>query len=120
MSPICGHYFWNNQNGAKSFCQKLGYIGGTQIGLGLGKTYSEDAIRVGGCKPGEDLESCSSKCNDKELGNVNEAGCKSCAAGRPVKISITCEGHIQNTKASTCRGKPIKREVIFIYYANKI
>ena len=116
MSPVCGHYFWNNQNGAKSFCKKLGYIDGTQNGFKSGQTYSEDAIRVGRCNPGEDLESCSNKCNDKELGNINEKGCSNCAAGQPVKITITCDGHVQNTKASTCRGKAIKREVIFIYY----
>ena len=98
-SPICGHWFWNNHYGAKSFCNKLGYTNGKQYGYGADQTYSEDAIRIGLCSDGQNLESCGGSCNDKGVGN----GCVKCAAGEKVKITIRCEGHDQITESS-CKG----------------
>merc|ERR1711935_600465 len=37
--PICGHYFWNNHNGAKLFCEELGFPEGKLIG---GNKFSVD------------------------------------------------------------------------------
>ena len=98
-SPICGHYFWNNHYGATSFCKKLGYSNGKQYGHSSGQTYSEDAIRIGLCSEGQNLENCDGGCNDKGVGN----GCANCAAGEKIKLTIRCEGHDQNTKTS-CKG----------------
>ena len=97
-SPICGHYFWNNQEGSISFCKKLGYVGGN-----LTKTkgtYEDDAITVGRCEANEDLESCSGGCNDKIIGN----GCLDCRAGKEVSIKIECDGQIVGTLDSSCKG----------------
>ena len=109
-SPICGHWFWDNQNGARSFCQKLGYINGTQSGRGLGHRYAKDAIRIGTCKTGEHLESCSEGCNDKGVGNGK---CAKCAAGEAVKITVTCDGHTTNTVSASCAGN-VNDKIVFI------
>ena len=97
-SPICGHQFWNNQHGAKSFCNKLGYNNGKQ--LRTHKGYDEDAIRIGDCKDGESLEECTGGCNDKGVGDGN------CSAGKNVGITITCDGQILDTFLSSCEGIP--------------
>ena len=95
-APICGHWFWDNQDGARLFCQKLGYKTGTQQGRGLGETYDVDAIRLGRCTTS--LTSCSI-CSDKGVGN----GCAACAAGQPVKFTITCEGETKETAKMSCK-----------------
>ena len=97
-SPICGHWFWNNQEGSKSFCKKLGYGGGT-LTKSAG-TYLDDAIALGQCNVNEDLESCSVGCNDKTIGN----GCIDCRAGEKVSIMITCDGLDAGTSDSSCKG----------------
>ena len=85
-SPICGHYFWDNNNGSTAFCKKLGYPSGTL--QKITDMYLVDSLRVGTCKAGEDMMACTGGCNDYETGN----GCAECALGKPVSISITCDG----------------------------
>jgi hypothetical protein len=97
-SPICGHYFWNNQFGATSFCKKLGYTKADQHRTN--KNYDEDAIRIGQCNKGQSLEECTGGCNDKGLGN----GCASCSTGNEVALTITCEGNTPDTFMSSCKG----------------
>ena len=97
--PICGHWFWDNNNGAKSFCQRIGYSNGA-----VSRTYqayTEDAIRLGRCSWGEDIQSCSSGCRDKGIGN----GCSNCAAGQNVGIKISCTGLTTGTEINSCDGK---------------
>ena len=98
-SPICGHWFWNNQYGAELFCQKMGYTSGTLVnGIEVrGGPYSRDAIRVGQCNNGDTLERCTGGCNEYEVGN---GGCANCVAGEDVKIKIACQGG--STKSSSC------------------
>ena len=104
FSPICGHWFWDNEYGAQSFCQTLGYTNGSIISGGKysepGDKYTVDAITIGKCYAGEELETCSGGCNDKAVGN----GCAECATGESVKMIINCEGHNKGTEASTCKG----------------
>ena len=42
-SPICGHHFWNNHEGASKFCQKLGCNFGGKVSPLLGN-YTNDEI----------------------------------------------------------------------------
>lgn len=54
--PICGHYFWDNDNGAVAFCRKLGFASGYFPGgnsPGNGDELKEDAMPVGTCHHGE-------------------------------------------------------------------
>ena len=90
-SPICGHFFWDNQVGASMFCSKLGYGQGEQSGSG--KSYSSDAFRIGKCEEGDDWNShCTGGCNDYELGGTcgNSMFGSSCATDDNVGITITC------------------------------
>ena len=107
--PICGHWFWDNNNGAKSICQKLGYSNGA-----LSRTnqaYTEDAVMLGRCKSGEDAQHCSEDCRrnsgaEKFVGKVFQ-GCADCTAGQRVGIKISCTGLTAGTEIfeKTCRGK---------------
>jgi len=110
--PICGHWFWDNNNGAKSICQKLGYSNGA-----LSRTnqaYTEDAIMLGRCKSGENYQHCSEDCwshmfstpsgVEKFVGKVFQ-GCADCTAGQRVGIKISCTGLTAGTEVfeKTCR-----------------
>ena len=89
--PICGHYFWDNDNGATAFCHKLGYPEGTV--RETGHAYSEDSIRVGKCDEGEYLMACTDGSNSYETGG-------SCSAGNDAGIRITCAE--QGGRYSSC------------------
>ena len=93
-SPICGHYFWNNNQGATKFCQRLGYSSGNLINHVSG-VYATDSFKIGECKRYDPWLRCTGGCNDYELGGH----CKGnphvkCSAGQTVKISISCSGNI--------------------------
>ena len=94
-SPICGHFFWNNQEGAKAFCEKLGFTGGTHT---RGGSYSEDAIEIGTCQAGEAVDSCTGAANHYQ--NTNW-----CQAGNEVKLTISCDGNALGSEKKTCGGK---------------
>ena len=99
--PLCGHWFWDNNNGADSFCQRLGYSYGE-----LERTnsaYDEDAIRLGRCNSNEDFLSCSNGCNDKGIGDGGN-GCK-CSAGNNVGFKLSCAGRIPGVEYNSCDGK---------------
>jgi len=88
-SPICGHYFWDNQHGANTFCKKLGYPSGKQERASA--KYGEESIQIGRCNKDVDLTECTKK--------------KSyCPAKDKVAIRITCVGPTSDTVSSSCRG----------------
>ena len=92
--PICGHYFWNNNHGATALCQKLGYTSGT-----VQKTrtaYAKNAVKVGACRAGEAIDSCSAGCNER---NANSGGCANCQAGQGVGVTVTCSGGTGSTSS---------------------
>ena len=103
--PICGHYFWNNQNGAKLFCNRLGYDSAV-----LSKTsgrYLMDSLRIGQCENGDTLESCSGGCNDYQLGgSCSDNNPVSCEAKHGGKFTVECSGG-KNTKRTSCKDKII-------------
>ena len=89
-SPICGHYFWDNQVGASIFCSKLGYEHGEQSHDG--NSYSTDGFRIGKCEEGDDLASCTGGCNDYELGGQcsNSWSGGECMQSEPMAMTISC------------------------------
>ena len=89
--PICGHWFWDDNNGATAFCVKLGYPSGTAVRTFLG--YNEESLKVGGCLPGENLTACTGGGNEYSTGG-------SCAPGHIAGVSITCSG--QTDRYSSC------------------
>ena len=103
-SPICGHYFWDNQHGATKFCQRMGYDAGQLSWRDPIHRYMEDAFRIGRCNSYDDWTSCSDGCNDYRADGY---GCSNnynayCRAGERVGITISCSG--DSTKTSSCPG----------------
>ena len=84
-SPICGHYFWDNNNGAATVCEALGFSGGTHQQTRT--TYSTDAMPVGECSAGQALNSCTDGGNAWGNFEWDNGGCK---AGTEVGITVTC------------------------------
>ena len=71
-TPICGHYFWNNNNGADLFCQQFksqGYLSGT-INKGTVSEYTlnTDALKIGQCNKGDSWLGCTGGCNNLQVG----------------------------------------------------
>merc|ERR1719210_2459997 len=87
--PICGHWFWNNENGANTFCRQLGYLTGNLTATG--RKLATDAMYVGSCKAGEDLHSCSEGCCSEGC-RKGSVGCGDCGAGKNGGITMTCLG----------------------------
>ena len=93
-SPICGHWFWDNNYGATLFCQKLnstytyGIVNKTEIPL------ASDGIKVGKCTSQDtSLSSCTGGCNDLQVGGEcsDDANSK-CSVGQGAIVEIECFG----------------------------
>ena len=84
--PICGPHFKDSPEGAKLFCQKMGYEGGSAKETGT--KYSKDSFSIGKCKAGDVWGNCRGGCNSYKTGDTT---CP-CNQGALVKISITCMG----------------------------
>lgn len=91
--PICGHYFWNNDNGATTFCHKLGFESGEVIKKQ--DILLKDALPVGRCKKGSALASCNvwadpeASCGIKNAMPVGSCG-PACKAGSKVGVRVKC------------------------------
>merc|ERR1712020_532793 len=91
-SPICGHWFWDNQHGANTFCKKLGYLSGKQERAN--EKYGEKSIQIGRCNKDVDLTECT-----KKKGY--------CGAKDKVAIRITCADPTSDTLSSSCGGASV-------------
>ena len=86
--PICGHYFWDNNNGATTFCNLLGF----QIGkiTRIHVVYDVDAMPVGKCKSGEALTKCTDGGN--AWGEIDfDYNPGSCKKGSKSGVTLTCD-----------------------------
>jgi len=83
---ICGHWFWNNNNGATAVCNRLGYSSGTWTRT---NEYAPDgqAFMIGSCNNPSDFPNCYSQPN--------------CNGGDAPTIRITCDGNSAIT-ANSC------------------
>ena len=84
--PICGHWFWNNTNGAKTFCNLLGFKNGIKANTNV--AYSVDAMPVGQCKSGEALTKCTAGGNAWGNFDVSDGWCKK---GTNIGVTVTCD-----------------------------
>ena len=88
-TPICGYWFWNNDNGADLFCKKLDpkYMSG-MVTRRQDIRLIRDGLRLGECKPGDNsLFSCTGGCNDLRTGS---GSCARCDIGEPAAVEIKC------------------------------
>ena len=80
---ICGHHFWNNNNGANTFCKALGFSRGW---VGRGQPYNSDSVEVGSCNAGQSLDACTGGGN--KWGSPDAGSW--CRKGQNVGITVTC------------------------------
>jgi hypothetical protein len=81
--PICGHFFWDNDEGATTFCKKLGYAAG--IRHHTRQTFEVDSFEIGECGAGEALNACTLDNNYRSFTNW-------CSAGNAIGVEIECTG----------------------------
>ena len=43
---LCGHYFWDNNNGATKFCRMLSFHSGTHSGRNARKVLKSDSMQL--------------------------------------------------------------------------
>ena len=90
--PICGHFFWDSQDGAATVCKNLGFSGGELKNWPVRSSnegYTKDAMPVGTCDVSQHLDKCTDGGNAwGDLGYGNGF----CRMGNHVKIEVTCFG----------------------------
>ena len=92
-SPICAHWFWNNNIGATLFCKKLDP---KKYRFGKWKKSNQklesDAVRVGACRRNDKWLKCTGGCNDLGKGDrkCNLWSVAKCARGNFAKLEISC------------------------------
>ena len=92
LVPICGHYFWENNNGARLFCKMLGK-GGGNVNKNQDIELTEDAYYAGTCSSADkNITKCSAGGNHHTLGGTEFLGGSSCNKGSKAAISIGCYG----------------------------
>ena len=87
--PICGHYFWDNNNGASLFCQRLDpkYSSGI-MNERRDLPLESNGIVIGNCCSHDiDLLSCS--CGGNTLNEPSYYD-GHCFAGKPATVEIEC------------------------------
>ena len=104
-SPICGTWFWDNNNGATKFCEKLGYDSGTV--KRKSRKYDVKSFKIGKCNVNDQWDDCSGGCNDYSLGgNCAQGSSITCDENDDqISISIECNDAGDNPKTSSCDGK---------------
>ena len=91
LVPICGHSFWENQNGARIFCKMLGKSGGKVENKK--EILQEDAYIVGKCgNQDTDLTGCNGGCNEHTVGGSCSRWIVSCNKGSTGLPRISCSG----------------------------
>ena len=62
--PICGHWFWNGNHGAKLFCKRLGYASGVITDKRI--PLSSDGFRIGDCSGTNNFpDGCTGGCHKR-------------------------------------------------------
>ena len=88
--PICGHHFWNNNNGATTVCKVLGFSSGTLI-ITKAK-YIVDAMPIGSCNSGEPLDKCTG--GENHWGDFAALSNRCKKGVENVGIQVICTGKI--------------------------
>merc|ERR1712113_901447 len=83
--PICGHYFWDNHEGAKIICKSVGMKGGKQ--KRTSKKFNKDSMPIGKCNAGQALDKCTGGGN--AWGKFNHRG-GWCSKGKNIGVQVTC------------------------------
>ena len=84
--PICGHFFWDNDDGATTICKALGFSRGTR--WTTEDKYDVDAMPVGKCKAGEPLTKCTGGGNAWGDFNYRDGYCN---RGNTIGVKVICD-----------------------------
>ena len=97
---ICGDGFWNDNNGSRIFCKKLGHEDG-MVSLSPEQSISSmQSLYVGACAVGDtDLSSCKGGSNQYTVGEYSKCTTK-------YTYEIVCRGG-NAPKTVSCKGKGI-------------
>ena len=96
--PICGHWFWNDNNGATLFCQQLGYEIGIlkQDSIKRQVPLSADSFRIGACEADDIWPQCTGGyCTGESSKNrftIGDDICSDCQSGSMAGLKIECSG----------------------------
>jgi len=98
---ICGHFFWDNDDGATTVCKALGFNSGKRPdggdrSLGL----SADAMPVGKCKADESLDKCTDSPGYNGWGDFGN-GNGWCKAGQNAGFKMYCDSGSGSTSSSS-------------------
>ncbi len=85
--PVCGIGFGDNDEGASALCRLAGYNYGGHV-IRTNEMRAKDAMPIGRCDPGEDIESCSAGGN--AYGDFASQFGGACTAGKLVGVEIVC------------------------------
>merc|ERR1711981_1033000 len=114
-SPICGHYFWDDNQGAENVCKRLGFFGGGKVKR-TNDVYDADAMPVGRCKEGESLDKCSAGGN--AFGDLSKTygrfGGDSCRKGQRIGVNVVCEPTIAVGDVRAKNGERVQAGKAFI------
>lgn len=110
-SHLCYHYFWDNDNGAKLFCRKLGYESGEKPILHR-RNKVKNSFSIGSCNEGDAWPYCKGGCNARKVGGTQDCNtdkAKFLPCNNPKMMLITCKGKTAFTPptiqaTSSCKG----------------
>ena len=88
-SQICGHYFWDNDNGVYEFCRMLDFDDYDHYYHKRNQKSQKLGFWIGKCKDGE-FPYCSGRCNKRTLGGIYRLflGSTSCARRQPNVMNL--------------------------------
>jgi hypothetical protein len=89
--PICGLNFWDNDEGASALCRLAGYRHGGIV-IRTNAPYVKDAMPIGKCYTGEDVDSCSAGGNAYGDFSYQEGAC---AVGQSVGVEVVCTRQVK-------------------------
>lgn len=110
--PICGHYFWDNNHGAKMFCKKLGFSYGGR--MHRRNKFEVDSMPVGKCGRRAAARGDLAKCHAGGNAWGNFGYRRSwCGKGKRIGVSVICAGNFainnKDKKRNSCGLAPPKR-----------
>jgi hypothetical protein len=110
--PVCGHYFWDNDHGATTFCKALGFTKGVRGKRGA--KFAVDAMPVGKCRPGQNFKQCNIGGNAWGNFNYRNGWCKK---GHGIGVAVKCSGGT-TAATGTCKtvGDPALKTPVKEYF----
>jgi hypothetical protein len=104
--PLCGHYFWDDNDGATTMCQQLGFTSGYRTDTRT--HFDKDSMPVGRCSAGQPITACTQGGNGWGDFSYNGNWCAQGATygGNGIGVTITCTGGVESSSGSCADESP--------------